>query len=309
MSLLGKIQKGVGKITKGVKSFGDNTSDLAQKWVNNPGEMASDLSKRTVTGALGFGMDLFTGAPLWNGGKSMGYESMFGDKTQRNDVWGDPMGANARRDLEADETAQQQLIDQQKAKIAENVSRTGAIYGYGSSPEAQANAMRLSDIIGSQVQGQGSASASGMSQDLQQQLQQLSAMFARSGMTGSGLEQQSLNEAIASYGSRRSTLGTNLEGMRQQLYDSLRGRSQAAQEAVAKGQDVAPDAMYRDQINTLNRALSGSALSSGLEGLASGVNTGTNAILARAGGASPQALEDLMRQMIYQYNTEAGGKA
>jgi hypothetical protein len=204
--------------------------------------------------------------------------------------------------MEAMEAEQQALIEQQKAQIAENVQRTGAVYGYGSSPEAQANAMRLGDIIGSQVQGQGAQAASGMSAGLQQQLQQLSSMFARSGMTGSGIEQQALQEAIARYGANRSSLGTSLEGLRQSLYDSIRSRSQAAQEATAQGQNIAPDAMYRDQINSLNSALMQSPLSSGLDGMAAGVNTGTNAILSRAGGASPQALQEALAGMGYNYN-------
>lgn len=294
-------------LTGAVKSIGDNAADQWKEFTDNPGEKLGDYAKSALTGGAGFILDVATLAPLWNGGRSMGYDSMFGGSRDRNDAWGDVAGVNARRDMEAQEAEQQRLIEEQQRQIAENVKRTGAVYGFGSSPEAQANARRLGDIIGSQVQGQGGQAAAGMSADLQQQLQQLSAMFARSGMTGSGLEQQSLQEAIAGYGARRSSLGTSLEGLRQSLYDTLRSRSQSAQEAAAGGQNIAPDAMYRDQIASLNTALTQSPLASGLEGIAGGVNTGANAVLARVGGASPEALQRALDSMRYEYNTGTGG--
>jgi len=332
---LGGIASDIGdSVSGGAHRLGDRLSSMGSRfddqlgewggkigkewgeWTEDPGAKLKDYGEQAIGAGMTMGLPTLLGGPMaLTMNELMGsfggtsplpnmQTQLWGGSRARNEQWGDPLAINATRDEEQMIADQQAQIAEQKRIMDENIARTGAIYGYGSSPEAQQNAARLGDIIGSQVQGAGGAQASALSGDLQQQLQQISSLFARSGMSGSGLEQQAIRDAVGRYGAQRSGLGTSLEGLRQSLYDQLRGRSQSAQQAVARGQNVSQDAMYRDQINSLNQALSASPLSSTLNGVAGAVNTGSNALISRARGASPEMLAELMQG--FQYDTASG---
>jgi hypothetical protein len=277
--------------------------DSVRKAAENPLKGAADYAKRAALGFGGVVGDVMLGYPIWNEGESLTAQSLWGSSDTRNKAWGDPAGVAAGRQEDRDIAAEEAAMRAEAARVQKMIDDMGAVYGIGTSPEAISNARRMSDIIGSQVGGVGAQGAQQLSGDLYQQLQQIQSMFSRSGMTGSGLEQQGIQDALAQYAGQRTGLGSQLEQLRGGLYDTMRGRMQTAQEGIAKGQKITSDMAIRDQISQLNAAL---ASSSGLPGVMSGLTgaagQGANALLMRAGGASPDALNRALESMRYNYN-------
>lgn len=303
----GKITR---KIRNAVRRAGSTIDDSLRKAADNPIKGLADYAKRGILGGGGFALDMATGYPIWSEGQSLGASSLWGSSDTRNKAWGDPAGVAEGRQDDRDDAAKEQAMRAEAARVQKLIDQMGTIYGIGSSSEAISNARRMSDIIGSQVGGAGAQGASQLSNDLYQQLQQIQSMFSRSGMTGSGLEQQGIQDALAQFAARRAGLGSQLEQLRGGLYDTMRGRMQAAQEGIAKGQNITSDMAIRDQISQLNAALaSSSGLPGALSGIAPAVGQGANALLMRAGGASPDALNRAFESMGYNYSLSPDQKA
>ena len=300
------ILKNPGKaLSDAVNHAGNAVATGAKNIYNDPKAGLTDLATRTAgAGLMAFASPMISSLSLLDpSGKGMGQSTLWGSDKAKNAAWGDPGGVNASRAQDTLNAQDAADVAAQQKQIQDNVTKTGAIYGLGASPEAQQNAARLGNVIGSQVSGAGGQAATTMSNELYSQLQQINDMFARSGMTGSGLEKQGINDAIAQYSANRGGLGANLANMRQSLYDTIRGQSQQAQQAVANGGNVTQDMALRDQINSINQAMSSNALSSALNGAAGATNQTANAVLTSA-AASPQALQQALQG--YTYNTNTG---